>query len=257
MHTPLIVGNWKMELSYKGEIEMVRSLKSLLKSVPITSEIVIFPSYPSLPVLHEQLGASDKLQLGAQAIHWEEKGAFTGQVSITQITPWVKWVIVGHSEHRALLNLTDEAVVYQAQLVLKHGLTPIICIGETAEEREQDQIIARLTAQVASLLQKITRTSLPKVVIAYEPLWAIGTGSTPDPNDIAATMLLIRKLISERFDQNLSERIRLIYGGSVTPDNVGSFMGEPGINGVLVGGASVHPMHFVEIIKTVQEKYVG
>jgi len=249
--SPLIVGNWKMELSHKAELEMARALKSLLKGTPLTAQVVICPSFPTLPLLHEFLGTSEKLELGAQTIHWEEKGAWTGAVSVLQISPWAKWVIVGHSEQRELTGCTDVEVEKQAQLALKHGLTPIICIGETAEERAADQTIARVTEQVSFILQKMTRASITRIVIAYEPLWAIGTGNTPDPNDIAATLLLIRKLIAERFDRPASERIRLLYGGSVTPDTVDGFMSEPGVNGVLVGGSSVHPMEFVEIIKNV------
>jgi triosephosphate isomerase len=250
--TPLIVGNWKMELSHKAELEVVRALKGLLKGTSLQSEVVICPSCPSLAAVVGMLKHTEKLQVGAQAIHWEEKGAFTGAVSVLQVSEFVNWVIAGHSEQRAMWHMTEEMVQAQVDLAQKHGLTPVICIGETAEERRADKTVERVSQQIYHLLGKATRTALSKLVIAYEPIWAIGTGETPDPNDMAATMLLIRKLVAERFDRQLSERLRVIYGGSVTPQNIGTLIDQPGVDGVLVGGASTHPIQFVEIIKAVE-----
>lgn len=253
----LVVGNWKMQLSYKGELELARSLKNLLRGVAVTCEVVVCPSFPSLEAIGEVLKNSDKMELGAQGIYEEEKGAFTGQVSVLQISSLVRWCIVGHSEQRVIYQLIDSDVQRQADLALKHGLAPIICVGETAEERAAEQTVTKITEQVASLLQKLTRASFSKLVIAYEPVWAIGSGEQPDPNDVSAILLLIRKLITERFDRQASDRVRLLYGGSVTPETTGLFVSEPGVDGVLVGGASTHPMQFLEIIKIVQERVMG
>jgi len=241
-----------MELSHKAEIEVLRSLKNLFKSPVDGVEVVVCPSYTGLPLIAQELESSEKIQVGAQNVHWEEKGAWTGQVSVTQISPFAKWCIVGHSEQRELTGETDEIVQHKADLLMKHGLNPVICIGETAEERAVEQTVAKITLQIEALLRKTTRTAFSRLIIAYEPIWAIGSGETPDPNEVAGTMLLIRKLIAERFDAQTGDRVRLLYGGSVTPDNIGAFMAEPGIDGALVGGASVHPLHFYQIVQAVK-----
>ncbi|MEX2054726.1 MAG: triose-phosphate isomerase [Candidatus Andersenbacteria bacterium] len=248
----LVVGNWKMELSYKGELEAAQAIKKLLKNMEVTADVVLCPSFTSLADIKVALGATQRLDLGAQNVHWEEKGAWTGQVSVNQISPFVSWCIIGHSEQRSLTGETDQEVEAKAQLLLKHGLVPIICIGETLEEREADQTTAKITQQLQSILNKTTRVGLSKTVIAYEPIWAIGSGATPDPSDVSGIMLLMRKLMTEKFGNEVAERVRLLYGGSVKSDNVQPFVSEPGVDGVLVGGASVHPLQFVEIIKTVQ-----
>jgi len=248
MNTPLIVGNWKMELSYQASLEVTKALKKRFKSTNGV-DIVLCPSFTTLAAVASEIGASTKLALGAQNVHWEEKGAFTGEVSISQLTPLVKWCIIGHSERRQLVRETDEQVNIKAQLLLKHGITPIVCIGETAAEHEAGQTIAKITAQAGSLLDSISRSSLTKLVIAYEPIWAIGTGVTPEPNSAASTMLLIRKLAAERFGHDTAERMRILYGGSVKGDNAASFFSEPGIDGALVGGASVSPLQFADIVE--------
>lgn len=251
--TPLVVGNWKMELSHKAEVELARSLKTVLKNVTVTSDVVVCPSFPSLPAVSAALKSSEKLMVGAQTIHAAEKGAWTGAVSVLQIMPFVRWCIVGHSEQRALTHETDAMVQHKVDLLLKHGITPIFCIGESAAERAAEATTQKITNQIQTLLHKAARTTLTKVVIAYEPIWAIGSGQTPDSNEVAATMLLIRKIVAERFDPEIADRLRIIYGGSVSPQNIQQFMAEPGIDGALVGGAALHPLQFVEIIRSVQK----
>lgn len=249
---PVVIANWKMELSHKASTEAANAIKKLLKDVKVDIDIVICPSYTVLEDVKQVIAQSEKLQLGAQNVHWEENGPYTGEVSVTQLTPLVKWCIVGHSEQRALTGETDEIVQHKADLLLQHGIAPIICIGETLEERQADQTVEKLTRQMSVLLGKATRVALTKMVIAYEPIWAIGAAQTPEPDDIAGSMLLLRKLTAERFGNEVAQRLRIVYGGSVTPKNIGSIMAEPGIDGALVGGASLHPMDFVEIIKAVQ-----
>lgn len=249
----VIAGNWKMEVSHKGAIELSRALNKLLEKEEGGPEVVVCPSFTSLPAVSEAFSKESGVNIGAQNVHWEERGAFTGEVSVSQLTPFASWCIVGHSERRALAYETEEQVVAKVMLLLKHGITPIVCIGESREEREADQTITKITTQMETLLSKITRVGLTKLVIAYEPIWAISannpTGEMPDPNDVAGIALLIRKLIATRFDQEAAQRVRVLYGGSVKPNTVEPFMQEPGIDGALVGGASVHPMDFVEIIK--------
>lgn len=249
---PVVIANWKMELSHKASTEAANAIKKLLKDVKVDIDIVICPSYTVLEDVKQVITQSEKLQLGAQNVHWEENGPYTGEVSVTQLTPLVKWCIVGHSEQRALTGETDEVIQHKADLLLQHGITPIICIGETLEERQADQTVEKLSRQMSVLLGKATRVALTKMVIAYEPIWAIGAAITPEPADIAGSMLLLRKLTAERFGNEVAQRLRIVYGGSVTPKNIGSILAEPGIDGALVGGASLHPLDFVEIVKAVQ-----
>lgn len=253
---PLVVGNWKMELSHKGAIEVAQAVKKLLSKIEVGIDVVICPSYPQLPAIAELLKNSQKIHVGAQQVHWEESGAFTGAVSLSQISPFIQYCIVGHSEMRELTSQTEEQVRDAALILLKHGLTPIVCLGETWEEHQQEQTIRKITQQTEVLLSGVTRTGLSKLVIAYEPIWAIsaqGTGEVPDPTEVSEIVLLIRKLIASRFDTEGAERVRILYGGSVGPDTVSSYVSEPGVDGVLVGKASVTPMKFFEIVKAVQD----
>ncbi len=249
---PVVIANWKMELSHKASTEAAIAIRKLLKDVKLTTDVVLCPSYPVLPAVKEAIHGSEKLQLGAQNVHWEEKGPWTGEVSVSQLESLVTWCIVGHSEQRALTGETDEIVQHKADVLLQHGITPIICIGETLAERQADQAREKLSLQMGVLLSKTTRVAISKFVVAYEPIWAIGTGETPAPADVAGSMLLLRKITAERFGNDVAERLRIVYGGSVTPKTIGTLMAEPGIDGALVGGASLHPLDFVEIIKIIQ-----
>lgn len=250
----LVVGNWKMELSYKAELEVARAIGSLMKSV-VTDKtaVVICPSYVSLTAISESFKRSDKIEIGAQNVHWEERGAWTGQVSVKQISSYIDWCIVGHSEQRALTGESDDIVQRKASLLMQYGVVPVVCIGENREEYDADKTVEKITEQARVVLNKATRTALTKMVIAYEPIWAIGTGEMPDPNDVAGIILLIRKIAAERFGNEAAQRLRLLYGGSVKADNVEQYVDQPGIDGVLVGGASVQPMKFVQIVKAVQQ----
>lgn len=255
LRKPAIVGNWKMELSHKGALEVVRALKKLLKGVNIVSDVVICPSFSSLSEVAAAVKNSDKIQVGAQNVHWEDRGAFTGQVAAMQLTSFVDWCIIGHSEQRALTGETDEQVQLKANLLLKHGITPVVCLGETAEERQADQTVSKVTQQVRVLLASITRTALAKMVLVYEPVWAIsaqGSGHMPEPSEVAEIVLLIRKIAAGKFGNEAAERLRILYGGSIKPDNIERYVAEPGVDGGLVGGASIHPLQFLEIVKKVQ-----
>jgi triosephosphate isomerase len=253
---PVVVGNWKMELSHKGELEVARALKRLLRQQTRSLDVVVCPSYPSLAAVSELFGADGPISVGAQNVHWEERGARTGTVSVLQIIPFARWCIIGHSEVRGLGRENDDTVQQEMSLLLKYGLVPIICIGESWEEREADKTVEKVTVQMKTLLDKLTRTMLAKVVITYEPVWAISAQrpeALPDPAEVAGTMLVLRKLAAERFDSATAERLRILYGGSVSPDNVAAFVREPGVDGVLVGSASLQPRKFVDIINAVQD----
>lgn len=248
---PLVVGNWKMELSHKGEAEAAASLVKQLKTESQEAEIVICPSFVSLAEVADVLSKSEKVALGAQDVFWEEKGAYTGEVSVMQLRGVVSWCIVGHSERRRLAAETDEQVTRKAALLMKYGISPIVCVGESAQEREAGETVARLTQQVKVLLAEMPLSALTKIVVAYEPIWAIGTGVTPEMAEMAEAMLMIRKLASERYGREGAEKMQVIYGGSVNASNAREIASEPGVDGVLVGGASVRPMEFVRIIREV------
>ncbi|MEX0649935.1 MAG: triose-phosphate isomerase [Candidatus Andersenbacteria bacterium] len=247
----LVVGNWKMELSNKATAEITRAMKNLAAGQKFKAQVVVCPSYPDLLTVSTALKGTG-IEIGAQNIHGEERGPYTGQVSVVQIQSYVQWCIVGHSEVRAQTGEDDAAVTAKAQLLFAHNITPIVCIGETAEERDGEQTVEKITHQVQTLLATIPRTSFTKMVIAYEPIWAIGTGVTPEPIQVSEIVLLIRKLIAGRFDKAAADRVHMLYGGSVTADNIGQYVTEPGVDGVLVGGASTHPRDFFRIIEVVQ-----
>ena len=248
----LIVGNWKMELSHKSQIELVRSLKQQIKGVQVNGDVVVCPSFTALPIINEELARSKAIAVGAQNMFWEERGAHTGQVSLMQIKPFVRWCIVGHSEVRAVMGVNDGQVVASAARLLAADVTPIVCIGETQQERESDAMVDKIHAQVGALLAGLDRASLVRSVIAYEPIWAIGSGNLPDPDDVSQIILLVRKLIAERHGQDLAERVRVLYGGSIKDDFCDQYVGGPLADGLLVGGASIHPQEFLSIVRKVE-----
>lgn len=248
---PLVIGNWKMELSHHGEVELVRSMKDSLKNVGRGTDVVICPSFVSLPVIAQELKGTKRIALGAQNIFWEEKGAFTGQTSLAQVKPFISYSLVGHSETREFLRVSEEQVMHTAKRLLSHSIRPVICIGETAAERESDQVIEKIRRQIDTLNTILDRAELVRSVIAYEPIWAIGSGQLPTPEEVSEIILLIRKHIASRYDQQLAERVSILYGGSVKPDFVESYVGQSLADGVLVGGASTHSSQFVDIVKKV------
>lgn len=251
----LVVANWKMELSYKGEVEAAKAIKNLSKGHNWAStKLVICPSYPSLPAVAQELAKVEEIEIGAQHVHWEDKGAWTGEVSINQIMPFAQWCIVGHSEQRRLTGLKDEQVSKTAAKLIQHGITPVVCLGETAEERAQDKTVETVTRQMKQLLAFMTRMLMAKVVVTYEPVWAISANNPvelPDPADMAGTMLLLRKIVSVEFGNEAAERMMVLYGGSIKASNVSEYVKEPGVNGVLVGSASTQPRQLIEIVNSV------
>jgi len=250
----LVVGNWKMELSHKGALEVFGALQKLIHAKEFAVDIAVCPSYPSLPAIAE-LARDTSITVGAQNVHEDEKGACTGSVSVGQIRDFVSWCIIGHSEVRAREHDSNESIARKAKILLGHGITPIVCIGETKEQRDGEETLAVLLSQVDILLKNLDRVSIMKTVIAYEPIWAIGSGELPDANSVYEVMLSIRKRISQSLDNELADRVRLLYGGSVQGENVGQYIAGSGVDGVLVGGASTHPRDFFAIISQVATSY--
>lgn len=247
MRTPIIAGNWKM---YKTAAE-AREFAQELRKLPLGEgvEKVICAPFTALPALAEALNGSD-IALGAQNMHWEEQGAFTGEVSPVMLKEFgVTYVIIGHSERRQYFNETDETVNRKVMAALGHGLVPIVCVGETLEEREAGKTAEVVRVQTAGALKDLTADQVKGIVIAYEPIWAIGTGKSSTAQDANDTIRTIRGVIASTFGQDAAEAVRIQYGGSVKPETVESFLRESDIDGALVGGASLTVDGFAGLVK--------
>lgn len=247
MRTPLIVGNWKMNKTIREAVELATKLKTELKGVT-GREIVVCPPYIALFAVMEVVKDSN-IKLGAQDVCWEKEGAFTGEVSpIMLFDVGCKYVIVGHSERRKYLNETDELINKKLKCAIKFGLIPILCIGETLEERESGLTYGVIKNQLINCLKDITSQEIEKIVIAYEPVWAIGTGKTATPQQAEEAQSFIRNLLSQNYSSIISENIRILYGGSITPQNFPEIMAMENVDGGLVGGASLDPDSFIAIV---------
>jgi triosephosphate isomerase (TIM) len=249
---PLIAANWKMHKTHLEAIQAVQKLSYLLnKDDAERVEVVICPAATSLRSV-QTLIDSDRLPygLGAQDVHWEDEGAFTGEISSPMLVALkVGYVIVGHSERRAMFGDTDETVNRKVRAVFAHGMTPILCVGETLKEREVGATEDRVTAQVRADLAGVPASDAGKLVVAYEPIWAIGTGRNAEPSDAGQVIALIRGTLAELYDGELAQAVRVQYGGSVKAGNIRDFMAHPEIDGALVGGASLDPEELALIVK--------
>jgi len=246
MRKPFIAGNWKMNKTITEAIELVNNLKRELIDVE-EADIVVCPVFTALSEISD-LVVDSNIGLGAQNLYWEDKGAFTGEVSAPMLKDaGCQYVIIGHSERRKYFGETDETVNKKIKAALEEGLSPIVCVGETLEEREADKTIEVVKAQLAGGLGGIE--DLSKVTIAYEPVWAIGTGKTATPDQAQEVHKFIRGWISEKYSSQVAESLRILYGGSVKPSNAKELMNQEDIDGALVGGASLDSASFVEIVK--------
>jgi triosephosphate isomerase len=242
---PLIAGNWKMHTTSQSCRDLCLGVHERTQATRGVEKVVC-PPFPYLSLAAEILRGTS-LKVGAQNVHWEEKGAFTGEVSIPMLAELVEYVIVGHSERRAYFHETDETVNRKLKAVLAAGLKPILCVGETLEQREADQTEEVLVRQVSGALEGVT---LPEgFAIAYEPVWAIGTGRAATGAMANEAIALIRRQVAVHSGESIAATVRILYGGSVTPDNVAEFIGESEIDGALVGGASLDADGFSSIIE--------
>ena len=247
MRKPVIAGNWKM---YKTPIETAAFLHGLIPMVSRAThaEIVVCPPFVSLTAAVEKARGTN-IEIGAQNLFWLKEGAYTGEVSAPMlVAAGCRWVIVGHSERRQYFGETDESVLKKITAALEAGLIPIVCVGERLEEREGGMTENVLARQFGGGLAGLTPEQFARVVIAYEPVWAIGTGRTATPAIAAEAHGFLRGQISARFGKETAENCRILYGGSVKPDNIGSLMAQADIDGALVGGASLEPESFASIV---------
>jgi triosephosphate isomerase len=250
MRTPLVAGNWKMNKTVAEARDLVTAMSMPLDKIAGV-EKVLCPPYISLMAVSNMLENSS-IGVGAQNMHWEAKGAFTGEVAANMIKEFCSYVIIGHSERRAYFGETDETVNKKVIAALKAGLTPIVCVGETLDQYESGQTAEVVQRQIKGGLAGIVPEDAEKIVVAYEPVWAIGTGkASSGENANFVHQKVIRPALSELFGQDGAEAIRILYGGSVTAANASEFFTFPDIDGALVGGASLKPDEFVAITKAI------
>ena len=248
----LMVGNWKMNATHLEAIQKVQKLSYRMEPADYDRvDVVVAPPFTALRSVQTVIEADHLLiQLGAQNVHWEPEGAFTGEVSAGMLAKLsVRHVIVGHSERRALFGETDDAVNRKTRAVLGAGMLPIVCVGETLDEREADRAREVVDGQLEASLAGLDADRLAAGAIAYEPVWAIGTGRTASPEDAAEIIELIRAKVNTMFGESVAEGIRLLYGGSVNAGNIKDIMAKRGIDGVLVGGASLDPDGFAAVVR--------
>jgi len=249
MRKPLVAGNWKMNKTVEQATLLVADMLPGLEAVR-TVDRVLCPPLTSLMVVSGML-AGTEVGLGAQNLHWEESGAYTGEVSPLMVKEFCKYVIIGHSERRGYFGETDETVNFKVKSAFAHELLPIVCVGETLEQYEEGMTKAVVSNQVKKDFEGIDLSSAENLIVAYEPIWAIGTGKAASPeqaNDVIKNV--VRNSLSSLFGGEISEKIRILYGGSVKSQNAGEFFSQTDIDGGLIGGASLKPEDFVKIVES-------
>jgi triosephosphate isomerase len=250
MRKPIMAGNWKMNLLPGEAAALVENLWGLISSQDKV-EVVVCPPFVDIPTVYGAIESGQMdIGLGAQNMHWEESGAFTGEISPAMLMDFgVTHVIIGHSERRQFFGETDQGVNRKVRSALEHGLVPIMCVGETLKQREAHETENVIVSQVKCGLFEVDAAGTNELVIAYEPVWAIGTGRAATAEDAEEVISLIRTTVSEALTAEVADATRIQYGGSVNPENVSEFMAEPDIDGALVGGASLKAEDFSKIVR--------
>ncbi len=248
MRTPFIAGNWKMFKTVAEASAFVTDLRAVVKSGSGGVQIVVGPPFTAIHAA-AQAARGSNIEVAAQDLYWEKQGAFTGEISAAMIKEaGAAYAIVGHSERRQLFGETDAVVNRKVQSAIAQALTPIMCIGETLEERERSETLGVLDRQIKGGLDAVTAEHVGALVIAYEPVWAIGTGRNATAAQAGEAHAHIRTRLRQWFGADAADRCRVIYGGSVKPDNIRELIAEPDVDGALVGGASLEVKSFAEII---------
>jgi triosephosphate isomerase len=244
---PIIAGNWKMDKTTVEARDLAQKLIPLVSGVN-RRDIVLAPPFTALQAVAEVIKGTG-IALSAQNLHWEDKGAFTGEISAEMLLDLgCKYVIIGHSERRQFFGETDETVNKKLRQAMNKGLLPIVCVGETLKEREAGKANEVIERQVTDALKGVSAAEMQKVIIAYEPVWAIGTGKTATPAQANDVHSFIRKKVEIAYGKEIAGSLRIQYGGSVTPENVSALMAMPDIDGALVGGASLRPESFAALV---------
>ena len=249
---PIIAGNWKMHNNKAAAKELIAGIVAGVKDLDAAKmpEVVVAPTYTALWQVEDIIKDEPKIALSAQNVNPNAKGAYTGEISLEMLADFnVKFVIIGHSERRQMFNESDEFINEKAVAILAAGLTPIICCGETLEQREAGVTDAHLETQITKALANISAEDVAKSVIAYEPIWAIGTGKSCDAVEANRTIGEIRKVVAKLYSQDVADKIRILYGGSVKPSTIDEQMAQPEIDGGLIGGAALEAESFVALVK--------
>jgi len=248
MRIPVIAGNWKMNKTIAQAVELVQDMKEPLAKI-LGVEKVVCPTYVCLPAVKEAIGDAE-IGLGAQNVYYEEAGAFTGEIAPSMLEGLCQYVIIGHSERRAHFGETDETVNKKIKVAFAHGLTPIVCVGETLELRQAGETNDWVKRQVIAALDGIADQQARAMIIAYEPIWAIGTGVAATSQDAQEVIGgVVRPTVAELFGDETAQTVRIQYGGSVKPANAAELMSMPDVDGGLVGGASLKAQDFCEIVR--------
>ena len=248
MRTPIVAANWKMHRTVAEAVELTRAVRKALAEVTGV-EVVLCPPFTALAAVREAIGPA-RIGLGAQNMYFEEQGAFTGEISPLMLAEMCQFVILGHSERRQFFGETDAGVNRKAKAALAHNLTPIICVGEALEQNRSGQTATVVGSQVRAAFEGISRADAARVVVAYEPIWAIGTGLAAEPAEVNGIIgVSIRGVLAEMHGEATAQAIRVEYGGSVKADNMADFARMPEIDGALVGGASLKADNFAAIVK--------
>lgn len=246
VRVPIIAGNWKMHKSHEEAQEFAKEIKGQISGGEV--EAVICAPFTSLPTLQSELKGSS-IGVGAQNMHWESKGAYTGEISAPMLVALgISYVIIGHSERRAYFAETDETVNKKVKTAFTSGLTPIVCVGENLEQRESGQTKSFVRNQVLAAVLGLSPADASRLIIAYEPIWAIGTGKSSSASDAGDVISYIRGVLTEVFGEEIAQQVRIQYGGSVTPENIASYMEQKDIDGALVGGASLSVDSFYNLV---------
>jgi triosephosphate isomerase len=248
MIRPIIAGNWKMHKTVEESVNFAHQLRKKL-SEPVDGDVIIAPPFTALfPVAEALKGAS--IHLSAQNLHWEEEGAYTGEISAGMLVGiGCEYVIIGHSERRILFNENSNEINRKIKTALKFNLGPIFCVGETLSERESGQTFSVIKRQIEEGLFNLSSGDTRSIVLAYEPVWAIGTGKTATPGQAEEVHRFIRDTMTEIYGKDTSSNTAILYGGSVNPDNISDLINQPDIGGALVGGASLDVERFIKIVK--------
>ena len=254
MRIPLIAGNWKMNKTASEAVGFVRELLQRRLASP-SVELVIAPPFTAIESARTALGTDVSIGLAGQNMHWEDKGAFTGEISAPMLKDLgCQSVILGHSERRTLFGETDEVIHRKMAAAVRHGLRPILCVGESLAERESGRTTDIITGQLKGCLSGFTAPQLASLTVAYEPVWAIGTGKAATPEQAVSVHHAIRRWLAQALTPALAETTRVLYGGSVTPQNVAGFLASEEIDGALVGGACLQIESFATIVQLVQNR---
>ncbi|GIN56757.1 triose-phosphate isomerase [Lederbergia ruris] len=247
MRKPIIAGNWKMNKTLQEAVQFANEVKEQVPAAEQADAVICSPALFLGQLVEAVQGSAVKI--GAQNMHFEENGAFTGEISPVALKDiGASYVILGHSERREMFNETDEGVNKKAHAAYQHGLVPIICVGETLEQRENNETKQLVEGQVVKALEGLSEDQVKQAVIAYEPIWAIGTGKSSTADDANEVCAHIRQVVKEHVSESAADALRIQYGGSVKPENIKEYMNQPDIDGALVGGASLEAASFLQLL---------